>query len=262
MISLIKLSNVYKEYKTGLINHQSLQKDLQSFIYKFKGLEDPNSVISKNYKESGSIDSHLALNNINLELFANTRLGLIGKNGSGKSTLLKLISRVTIPSSGKIEINGKVLSLLEVGVGFHPELTGRENIYLSGSIAGLKKNFIDNYVDEIINFADIRKYIETPVKRYSSGMIVKLGFSISTIFNSDILLVDEVLAVGDKDFKKKAINKLFEISEDKNKLIIFVSHNMDLIKMFCNKCILLKDGKIDFYGDAQAAINQYNDLKI
>ena len=187
---------------------------------------------------------------------------MIGKNGSGKSTLLKVISRVTIPSSGVIEINGKVSSLLEVGVGFHPELTGRENIYLSGSIAGLKKKIIDNYVDEIINFAEIKKYIDTPVKRYSSGMMVKLGFSISTIFSSDILLVDEVLAVGDKDFRKKAINKMFEISENKNKLIIFVSHNMDLIKMFCNKCILLKDGKLDFYGETQAAIDKYNDLEI
>ena len=142
MTSLVKLNNVYKEYKTGLINHQSLQKDLQSFIYKLRGLEDPNSAISENYKKSGSSDSHLSLNNINLELFENTRLGLIGKNGSGKSTLLKVISRVTIPSSGVIEINGKVSSLLEVGVGFHPELTGRENIYLSGSIAGLKKLLI------------------------------------------------------------------------------------------------------------------------
>lgn len=262
MMSLVKLNNVYKEYKTGLINHKSLQKDLQSFIYKLRGLEDPNSAISETYKESGSLVSHLSLNNINLELFENTRLGLIGKNGSGKSTLLKLISRVTVPSSGAIEISGKVSSLLEVGVGFHPELTGRENIFLSGSISGLKKKIIDNYVDEIINFAEIKKYIDTPVKRYSSGMMVKLGFSISTIFSSDILLIDEVLAVGDKDFRKKAINKMFELSKNKKKLIIFVSHNMDLIKLFCDKCILLKDGKIDFYGDTQTTIDRYNDLKI
>ncbi len=257
MKSLIKLKNIHKEYKTGLINYKTLQKDFQSFIYKLRGLDDPNSIISKNNDSPNSV---LALEDINLELYGNSRLGLIGKNGSGKSTLLKLISRVTTPSLGSVELNGRVSSLLEVGVGFHPELTGRENIYLSGSIAGLKKNNIENYVDEIIDFAEVSKYIDTPVKRYSSGMLVKLGFSISTIFNSDILLVDEVLAVGDKNFREKALNKMLEIGKDKNKLIIFVSHNMELIKMFCNQCIVLDNGKILFNGDPDSAINEYNNL--
>jgi len=257
MTSLIKLKNIYKEYKTGSINYKTLQKDFQSFIYKFRGLEDPNSIISKNNNSLGSI---LALDDINLELYANCRLGLIGKNGSGKSTLLKLISRVTVPTLGSVEINGRVSSLLEVGVGFHPELTGRENIYLSGSIAGLKKENVKNYVEEIIDFSEVRKYIDTPIKRYSSGMLVKLGFSISTIFNNDILLVDEVLAVGDKNFREKALNKMLEIGKNKNKLIVFVSHNMELIKMFCNQCIVLSDGKVLFNGDTDSAINKYNNL--
>ena len=214
MTSLIKIKNLHKEYKTGLINFKSLQKDFQSFIYKIRGLEDPNSIISNDYN---STNSFLALDDINLELSGNSRLGLIGKNGSGKSTLLKLISRVTIPTLGSVELNGRVSSLLEVGVGFHPELTGKENIYLSGSIAGLKKKEIDKYVDEIIEFAEVGKYIDTPVKRYSSGMLVKLGFSVSTIFSSDILLIDEVLAVGDKNFREKALNKMLEIGKDKNK---------------------------------------------
>ena len=257
MKSLIKLKNIHKEYKTGLINYRTLQKDFQSFVCKFRGLEDPNSIISKN---SNSSNSFLALDDINLELYGNSRLGLIGKNGSGKSTLLKLISRVTTPSLGSIELNGRVSSLLEVGVGFHPELSGRENIYLSGSIAGLKKKNIENFIDEIIDFAEVKKYIDTPVKRYSSGMLVKLGFSISTILKSDILLIDEVLAVGDKNFRKKAINKMLEIAKDKNKLIIFVSHNMELIKMFCNQCIVLNNGKVIFNGDTDNAINKYNNL--
>ncbi len=200
-----------------------------------------------------------ALDNVSFDIFKGERVGIIGANGAGKSTLLKLISRITSPSDGCISVKGKISGMLEIGAGFNGELTGRENIYLNGAILGMSKSEIDSKINEIIDFSECEEFIDTPVKRYSSGMFVRLAFSVAAHLESNIILMDEVLAVGDSEFQKKCIDKMYSLAKNKGKTILFVSHNMQTIKELCNRCIVLKKGKVVFDGETQKAISLYLD---
>lgn len=248
----IKIENITKQYTLGTIGWGTLKEDLQSYIAKKRGKEDPNAPIYYNKDKEFN-----ALKDISLEIEKGSVVGIIGANGAGKSTLLKLISGLTIPTKGKIYLNGKVTSILEAGVGFHGELTGRENIYLNGSILGMKKDHIDTLIDDIIEFAEIRQFIDTPVKRYSSGMYIRLGFSVAVHLLSDIVIIDEALAVGDVNFQKKALNKLKELAHSSNRTILYVSHNMSTIKDLCKKCIVLDKGQLKYFGAVDKAIELY-----
>jgi len=254
--TVIKIENLYKEYHLGVIGHGTLYRDLQSWWAKMQNKEDPNSIIGHEGVKKQS-DRILALNNVSLEIKKGDILGIIGGNGAGKSTLLKILSRVTTPTSGIIKIKGKIASLLEVGTGFHTELTGRENIYLNGAINGMNRKDVTKKIHEIIEFAGVEKFIDTPVKRYSSGMFVRLGFAVAAHLDPDILVVDEVLAVGDADFQKKAIGKMKDVSNQQDRTVLFVSHNMSSITNLCNKAILLNQGQIVGYGSAREIVNQY-----
>ena len=252
--TVIKLENVKKQYRLGTIGGGTLQGDLQSLWARILKKEDPNSMIDANgYKKN---EKFLALDGINLEVKKGDTLGLIGGNGAGKSTTLKLLSRVTAPSEGAIYINGKISSMLEVGTGFHGELTGRENIYMNGAILGMKRAEITERIDEIIEFSECEKFIDTPVKRYSSGMFVKLAFAVAAHLNSDILLMDEVLAVGDMKFQKKCIDKMLSLAKS-GRTIIYVSHNMATIRQLCNRCVVMKKGKIVYDGEVEKGIDLY-----
>tara|TARA_B100001123_G_scaffold109391_1_gene127327 strand:+ start:849 stop:2156 length:1308 start_codon:yes stop_codon:yes gene_type:complete len=251
----IKLENVYKEYRLGVIGHGTLYKDLQSFYAKVRGIEDPNSLIGSS--EEVEKKNILAVNNVSLSIEQGDVLGIIGLNGAGKSTLLKLLSRVTAPTKGIIKYNGRISSLLEVGTGFHPELTGRENIFLNGAINGMSSREVDSKLDEIVAFAGVEKFIDTPVKRYSSGMYVRLAFAVAAHLEPDILVVDEVLAVGDLSFQRKAIGKMKEVSKQRGRTVLFVSHNMESIQKLCNKTILLDSGSIAYEGETSLAIDRY-----
>ncbi|MBH09260.1 MAG: hypothetical protein CMG74_02715 [Candidatus Marinimicrobia bacterium] len=259
----VKIENLYKEYRLGVIGYGSLQEDLQSWWARIKGVPDPNSVIDYNFKEKNNHKGSnriLALNNIDLAVYQGERLGIIGKNGAGKTTLLKILSSIASPTKGIIRIRGRIASLIAVGTGFHGELTGRENIYLNGAILGLKKIEIDQRFDAIVEFSGIKKFIDTPVKRYSSGMSVRLGFSVAAHLDPDVLIVDEVLAVGDIEFQSKAIGAMKDTSESKDRTVIFVSHNMDTIRRICDRCIILDDGKIRFDGNTDEAITEYKKI--
>ena len=252
--TVIKLENVKKQYRLGVIGGGTLQGDIQSLWARIRKKDDPNSIIdSKVYAKN---EKFLALDSINLEVKRGDTLGLIGGNGAGKSTTLKLLSRVTAPTEGKIYINGKISSMLEVGTGFHGELTGRENIYMNGAILGMKRSEIKERIDEIIEFSECEQFIDTPVKRYSSGMFVKLAFAVAAHLNSDILLMDEVLAVGDMKFQKKCIDKMISIANS-GRTIIYVSHNMSTIRQLCNRCAVMQKGKIIYDGDVEKAIDLY-----
>ena len=226
---------------------------------KIRGQEDPFLIIGETNERNrkGRSDIVYSLRDINLKVQQGEALGIIGKNGAGKSTLLKIISRVTSPTTGKIRIKGRVTSLLEVGTGFHPELTGRENIYLNGAILGMRKKEIDYKLDEIIDFSGVERYIDTPVKRYSSGMYVRLAFAVAAHLESEILIVDEVLAVGDAEFQKKCLGQMDKISKEKGRTILFVSHNLGAINQLCSDCVLIADGMIDKFGKTSIVINQY-----
>lgn len=254
---VIRVENLYKEYKLGVINHGTLSHDLQSWWARLRGKDDPNSLISEQHNIDAETNSFLALKDINFEVQAGDRLGIIGKNGAGKSTLLKILSRITSPTRGNVKIKGRVGSLLEVGTGFHPELTGRENIYLNGAILGMGKREIDRKLDEIVDFAGIEKHLDTPVKRYSSGMNVRLGFAVAAHLEPEILIVDEVLAVGDAEFQKKAIGKMEDVSKGEGRTILFVSHNMGAINRLCNNGIVLNNGELVFKGNVREAIQYY-----
>lgn len=254
----IKIENLFKEYKLGVFGRGTLYRDLQSWFAKVRGREDPNSLIgfgSKSKNLTGR--SNLALKNINLEIKKGEIIGLIGHNGAGKSTLLKILSRITGPTKGNIKISGRLASLLEVGTGFHPELTGRENIYLNGSINGMSIPEIKKKFDDIVQFSGIGQYIDTPIKRYSSGMLVRLGFAVAAFLEPEILIVDEVLAVGDAGFQKKAINRLNNFKNYHGKTVIIVSHNMELVKHLCTRTIVLSQGELVFDGDTNQAIDHY-----
>jgi lipopolysaccharide transport system ATP-binding protein len=258
MNSIIKIENISKMYRLGLVGSSTIQDDIKRKWYHIRGKEDPFLKIGEeNKRDTLGSDYVWALKDINLELEQGDVLGIIGKNGAGKSTLLKLLSKVTRPTTGKILTNGRIASLLEVGTGFHPELTGRENIFLNGAILGMKKNEIKSKFDEIVSFSGCERYIDTPVKRYSSGMYVRLAFAVAAFLEPDILVVDEVLAVGDAEFQKKAIGKMQDVSNKDGRTVIFVSHNMVSIKSLCNKGVLLENGKVKFVGNTNETINNY-----
>jgi len=265
MRKVIEINNLTKEYKLGTVGRGTLYRDLQSFWAKIRNKEDPNSIIGKDDITSFEKKSFLALNSINLNIYEGEIIGIIGANGAGKSTLLKILSKITGPSKGIIKIKGRIASLLEVGTGFHTELTGRENIYLNGTMNGLKIKEINNRIDNIIDFAGLEKFIDTPVKRYSSGMFVRLGFAVAAFLDPDILIVDEVLAVGDVNFQKKALNKIESVSKDKKRTVLFVSHNMDAIEKLCSSVVILDNGKIVDKGETKTMINKYlnnkNDIR-
>ena len=251
---MVKVDNVSKMYKLGQIGGTTLRDELQRFGAKIRGKEDPTKKIgAKDYNKG---ETFLALDGVSFEVKKGERIGIIGQNGAGKSTLLKLISRVTAPTSGKIGLNGRVASMLEVGTGFHPELTGRENIYMNGAILGMTKKEIDSKMEDIIDFSECRQFIDTPVKRYSSGMYVKLAFSVAAHLDSEIMIMDEVLAVGDMAFQGKCINKMKDIAES-GRTIFYVSHNMNTIRQLCNRCIVLDKGHIRYDGDVEEAVSFY-----
>lgn len=251
----ICVEHLSKKYRYGVIGSGSFVRDFNSWIAKLKGNPNPNLKIGEEYKNSSG--SFWALDDINLTINKGERIGIIGGNGAGKSTLLKLICQITGPTKGEIGINGSITSMLEVGTGFHPELTGRENIYLNGAILGMTKKDVNSVLDQIIEFSECKEFIDTPVKRYSSGMYVKLAFSVSAHLKSDIVIMDEVLAVGDFAFQQKCLKKMESVSKDENKTILYVSHNMDTIRQLCTRCIVLQKGKLIFDGDVKEAIDIY-----
>ena len=251
---MLKVDNVYKKYKLGVIGGRTLAADLQSFWARICKKEDPNTKIgSKTY---GKNETFYALKDVSFELKKGETLGIIGGNGAGKSTLLKLLSSVTSPTEGTIYLNGRVASLLEVGTGFHRELTGRENIYLNGAILGMTKAEIDEKIEDIIEFSEVRQFIDTPVKRYSSGMYVKLAFSVAAHLDSEIIIMDEVLAVGDVRFQEKCIKKMKSLASE-GRTILYVSHNMNTVRQLCDRCIVLDKGEKIYEGETEGAINVY-----
>ena len=252
----IKISNVKKRYKLGQIGGGTLTADLQSWWARVRGKEDPNIRVDQDQRLIGQ--TFMALNGINLTVYNGEALGIIGSNGAGKSTLLKLLSRVTAPTEGEIDIFGRIASMLEVGTGFSPEMTGRENIYLNGAILGMTKEEIDNKMEDIIDFSEVRDFIDTPVKRYSSGMYVKLAFSVAAHLDSEIMIMDEVLAVGDMAFQKKCLEKMREVAKIEGRTVLYVSHNMSTIRRLCDRCIVLNNGKIVYDGDVEEAIGVYS----
>lgn len=256
----IKVENLSKIYRLGEIGTGSIGQDVDRwFKTKILGKEDPFLKIGESNDRStkGMTDFVYSLQDINFEINQGDAVGIIGRNGAGKSTLLKILSRVTTPTTGKINIKGRVASLLEVGTGFHPELTGRENIYLNGAILGMRKREIDRKLDEIIDFSGVERYIDTPVKRYSSGMYVRLAFAVAAHLESEILIVDEVLAVGDAEFQKKCLGKMGEVSKGEGRTVLFVSHNMASIKALCNQSILLKNGNLELMSSTDQIISKY-----
>lgn len=260
MQPVIRFENVGKLYRLGTVGTGTLSHDLRRWwITSVMRREDPYLKIGETNDRAskGHSDYVYALRDINLEVNEGDVLGIIGKNGAGKSTLLKLLSRVTAPTTGKIYTRGRIASLLEVGTGFHPELTGRENIYMNGCILGMKRHEIDKKLDEIVDFSGCERYIDTPVKRYSSGMMVRLGFAVAAHLDPEILVVDEVLAVGDAEFQKKAIGKMQDVSKGQGRTVLFVSHNMRSIAALCSNSIVLDNGKIAFEGEVNKSIDWY-----
>ncbi len=254
---VLQVENLYKQYRLGLTGTGSLRDDIGSLWAKIRGKEDPNLKIGEaNNRETIEGEYVWALQNINFEVKQGEVLGIIGKNGAGKSTLLKILSKVTAPTTGNIKIKGRIASLLEVGTGFHPELTGRENIFLNGAILGMTKNDIKSKLDEIIEFSGIGKYIDTPVKRYSSGMYVRLAFAVAAHLEPEILILDEVLAVGDAEFQKKCLGKMKDVAGE-GRTVIFVSHNMDAVQSLCNTGIYLKNGTIVYQNTAKETVQKY-----
>ena len=252
---MLKIDNVSKRYRLGQIGGTTLRDEIKRKTAKMLGKEDPTKKIgAKDYKSG---ETFMALDGISFEVKKGEVVGIIGHNGAGKSTLLKLISRVTAPTSGTISLNGRIASMLEVGTGFHPELTGRENIYMNGAILGMTKREIDAKMDDIIEFSECGKFIDTPVKRYSSGMYVKLAFSVAAHLDSEIMVMDEVLAVGDMKFQEKCLGRMEDSSNSEGKTILYVSHNMNTIRQLCTRCIVLDHGKLIFDGNVKEAIDIY-----
>lgn len=254
----IRVSNVSKKYRIGVKEDSAdtlggkLIKILKSPLQNYRKLKS----LSQFSETEASEDSILALNDISFDVAVGEVLGVIGNNGAGKSTLLKILSRITEPTRGEIILQGRLSSLLEVGTGFHPELTGRENVYLNGTILGMKKREVETKFDEIVSFSGVEKFIDTPVKRYSSGMKVRLAFAVAAHLEPEILLIDEVLAVGDVEFQKKCLGKMESISQE-GRTVLFVSHNLDAVSQLCSRCILLKDGDLAFNGDVSTCIDLY-----
>lgn len=257
---VIKVEHLSKAYQIGQIGTGTISRDLERFwITKVMGKEDPFLKIGETNDRSvkGKSDIVWSLRDINFDIHQGDAVGIIGKNGAGKSTLLKLLSRVTGPTTGSIKVKGRIASLLEVGTGFHPELTGRENIYLNGAILGMRKKEITRKLDEIIDFSGVERYVDTPVKRYSSGMYVRLAFAVAAHLESEILIVDEVLAVGDAEFQKKCLGKMNDISKGQGRTVLFVSHNMASVKNLCGTGIILQNGLMAKQGPIDEVIDTY-----
>lgn len=250
----VRISGVKKLYRLGQIGGGTLQSDLQSWWAKVRGKEDPNKKIDDNRIVGETL---MALRGIDLTIYQGERVGIIGRNGAGKSTLLKLLSRVTAPSEGEIDLYGRIASMLEVGTGFNGEMTGRENIYMNGSILGMKKAEIDSKMEDIIEFSEVRDFIDTPVKRYSSGMFVKLAFSVAAHLDAEIMIMDEVLAVGDMSFQRKCLDKMSEVSASECRTILYVSHNMNTIRRLCDRCVVVDEGRIVYDGEVEGGIALY-----
>lgn len=264
-MTAIEFENISKQYRLGLVSTRTLSHDLNRWWkMNILGKEDPYLKIGEvnDRAHKGTSDYVWALKDINFKVEQGDVIGIIGKNGAGKSTLLKILSKVTTPTTGTIRAKGRIASLLEVGTGFHPEMTGRENIFMNGAIMGMTKTEINAKLDEIIEFAGVERYIDTPVKRYSSGMTVRLGFSIAAHLEPEILVVDEVLAVGDAEFQKKAIGKMQDVSKGEGRTVLFVSHNMGAVRNLCNKTVVLVDGSVAFEGETEQGISFYLNNKL
>jgi len=260
MSTAIKFENISKQYRLGLVSTRTISHDLNRWWQvNVRGKEDPYLKIGEvnDRATKGTSEYVWALRDINFDVQQGDVLGIIGKNGAGKSTLLKILSRVTAPTTGSIKARGRIASLLEVGTGFHPEMTGRENIYMNGAIMGMTKQEIKRKLDEIVDFSGVERYLDTPVKRYSSGMTVRLGFAIAAHLDPEILVVDEVLAVGDAEFQKKAIGKMQDVSKDEGRTVLFVSHNMTAVKGLCKRGVWLKDGMLHKDGDVNDIVREY-----
>ncbi len=260
----IKAENISKQYRLGQVGTGTLSHDINRFWHTVRGKEDPYLRIGEanDRANKGNSEYVWSLQDINFEIEQGDAVGIIGRNGAGKSTLLKLLSKVTKPTTGRIYTNGRIASLLEVGTGFHPEMTGRENIYLNGAILGMTRKEIKRKFDEIVDFSGVERYIDTPVKRYSSGMYVRLAFAVAAHLESEILIVDEVLAVGDAEFQKKCLGKMGDVSEGEGRTVLFVSHNMASIKQLCDQGIFLENGIIKYTGEIDECINLYSNERI
>lgn len=255
----IKVENLGKLYRLGEVGTGTISHDLNRWIAKVRGKEDPFAKIgeSNDRTQKGDSDYVWALQDVDFEVKKGEVLGIIGRNGAGKSTLLKLLSKVTKPTSGNIKVNGRIASLLEVGTGFHPEMTGRENIFLNGAIMGMTKKEIRSKFDEIVSFAGVERYVDTPVKRYSSGMYVRLAFSVAAHLEPEILIVDEVLAVGDAEFQKKCLGKMKDVSVNEGRTVLFVSHNLPAVNQLCNRVLYLKNGRFNAIGNTEEMLSRY-----
>jgi lipopolysaccharide transport system ATP-binding protein len=255
---VLKVENIYKQYELGQVSTGTMAHDFNRWLHKIRGKEDPyHKITERNTRdEKGGSKFVWALDDISFDVHQGDVVGIIGRNGAGKSTLLKILSKVTSPTKGNIKIKGRIASLLEVGTGFHPDLSGRENIFLNGAILGMTKKEIHAKFDEIVAFSGVDKYIDTPVKRYSSGMYVRLAFSVAAHLEPEILIVDEVLAVGDAEFQRKCLGKMKEVSQQ-GRTVIFVSHNLVAVKSLCTKGIVMDQGKLVFSGSADEAVENY-----
>ena len=251
----IKIQGLKKKYRLGQIGGGTLTADLQSWWAKIRKKDDPNTKIGQNVRLHG--DSFMALNGIDLTIYKGEAIGIIGGNGAGKSTMLKILSRITAPTEGCVDIYGRIASMLEVGTGFSPEMTGRENIYMNGAILGMTKAEIDAKMEDIIEFSEVRDFIDTPVKRYSSGMYVKLAFSVAAHLDSEIMIMDEVLAVGDMAFQQKCLDKMRDAAKKEGRTVLYVSHNMNTIRQLCDRCVVLDGGKVIYDGEVEDGIGIY-----
>lgn len=260
MSTTIKVENLSKQYRLGQVGTGTISHDVNRWWHKIRGKEDPYLEIGESNDRTvkGDSDYVWALKDINFEVNQGEVLGIIGRNGAGKSTLLKILSRTTSPTKGSVKIKGRVASLLEVGTGFHPELSGRDNIFLNGSILGMTRREIQSKFDEIVDFAGVERYIDTPVKRYSSGMYVRLAFAVAAHLEPELLIVDEVLAVGDIEFQKKALGKMKQVSQGEGRTVLFVSHNLVAIENLCSKAIYLKNGLVHFSGNVPECLEIYH----
>ncbi len=256
---VISVEDLSKRYRLGLMGLGSLRHDVNRMWHRVRGKADPYAKIGEvnDRAQAGTSDYVWALRDVNFSVQKGEILGIIGKNGAGKSTLLKILSKITQPTGGSVKMKGRIASLLEVGTGFHPELTGRDNIYLNGTILGMSRREVGRKLEEIVEFAGVAKYIDTPVKRYSSGMIVRLGFAVAAHLDPEILIVDEVLAVGDAAFQKRAIGKMKDVTKEDGRTVLFVSHNMQSVRMLCNRAVLMHNGGIAFDGGVDETIHQY-----
>ncbi|GAL67636.1 ABC transporter ATP-binding protein [Jejuia pallidilutea] len=260
---ILKAENISKQYRLGLVGTGTISHDLNRWWYRIRGKEDPYLKVGESNDRStkGNSDYVWALQDINFEVKRGEVLGIIGKNGAGKSTLLKILSKVTSPTTGVIKTRGRIASLLEVGTGFHGEMTGRENIYLNGAILGMTKKEVSSKIEEIIEFSGCQRYIDTPVKRYSSGMTVRLAFAVAAFLEPEILVIDEVLAVGDAEFQKKAIGKMQDISKGEGRTVLFVSHDLSAISVLANRTVVLANGRIAAIEETSKAISYYSSLQ-